>query len=118
MSDEDFLAAFDLLFSPQMRLAHEAVLRWADEMEPDGWPSIPTVLRFARCYDVPSGELAGLCGILSYRLGNRMVYCDATRTPAHVRMTPTGRFSRRVIAAYGYYVTAAQMAARDRAALH
>ena len=118
MTDEDFLSHFDTLFSPTMRLAHEALLRWAEEHEPDGWPDIPTIRRFARFYGVPSGELAALCGIPSYRLGNRTVYCDATRCPAHVKMTPAGRFSRRVLAAYGYYVTAAELAARDRAALH
>ena len=118
MSDEDVLARFDVLFSPTMRLAHEALLNWAEEMEPDGWPDIPAILRFARCYGVPSGELAALCGVLSYKIGNKTVYCDAIRCPAHVRITPIGRFSHRVVAAYGYYVTPAQLAARDRAALH
>ncbi len=77
MSDADFLARFDVLFSPTMRLAHDVLLNWAGEMEPDGWPGIPAILRFARCYGVPSGELAALCGVLSYRLGNKTVYCDA-----------------------------------------
>ena len=97
-----------------MRLAHNALLNWAEEME----PNIPALRRFARFYRVPSGELAALCGIPSYRLGNRTVYCDATRSPAHVKMTPAGRFSRRVLAAYGYYVTAAELVARDRAVMH
>ena len=118
MSDEVVLARFDVLFSPTMRQAHNALLNWAEKMEPDGWPTIPTILRFARFYRVPSSELAALCGVPSYRLGNRTVYCDATRCPGHVRMTPPGCFSRRVLAAYGYYVTAAELAARDRVALH
>lgn len=118
ISAQELLDGYDVLFSAQLRLAHEACLLWAAEMEPDGWPTIPTLWRFSRCYDVPVGELAALCGVLSYKVGRKTIFCDSRRVPAHVRMTSANRFSRKVLAAYGYYATAAEMIARDRAPAH
>lgn len=103
-----------------MNLAHDAVLAFAAECAPDRWPSVPTILRFAACYQVCARELAALCGILSYRLSprGRVVWVDAYRHPEHARLTSPQRPSRRLLSAYGCYVAAAALAARDRAGLH
>lgn len=118
ISAQELLDGYDILFSAPLRLAHEAVLTAAAELEPDGWPSIPMVVKWAKCYDVNVAELAALCGILSFRLGNRTIFCDSRRAPAVVRRASPNRFSRKVLAAYGYYATAAAMIERDRAAVH
>jgi len=118
MTGQELLDGYDILFGPDLRLAHEAVLTYAAEMEPDGWPSIPTLWRFARCYGVDVGELAALCGILTYRMGRRTVFCDSRRIPAHVRITTPDRFPRRVLAAYGFYVTAATLTERNSSPVH
>ena len=106
------------MFSRQMRLAHQALLLWAEEMEPDAWPTVPTILRFARFYDVNPGELAALVGIIKIRTGGVTRYIDTYRKPEHVKSVTVTKTHRRVLAAYGFYVTAAELAARDRAALH
>lgn len=118
MTAEELVAGYGVLFSPELRLAHEAVLTYAAEMEPDGWPSIPTLWRFSRCYDVDVGQLAALCGVLTYKIGRKTVFCDSRRAPGHVRMTDTARFSRKVLAAYGFFATASELSARDRARVH
>ena len=118
MTGQELIEGYDILFGPDLRLAHEAVLTYAAEMEPDGWPSIPTLWRFARCYGVDVGELAGLCGVLTYRIGRRTVFCDSRRDPALVYRTTPSKFSRRTITAYGFYVTAATLSERDGARMH
>lgn len=118
ISSQELLDGYDILFSPELRLAHEACLIWSAEMEPDGWPSIPTLWRFARCYDVPVGELAALCGVLTYKIGRKTIFCDSRRAPEVVHRTSARNFSRKVLAAYGYYATAAAMIQRDRTAVH
>jgi hypothetical protein len=118
MDAQELLDGYDTLFDTNTRLAHEAVLLWASENEPDGWPTPATVLRFARFYGVVVGELAGLCGILPYRLGNRTVFCDARRHPAHVHITSADRFNRRALIAYGFYNTAATLSQAEGAAVH
>ena len=118
MTDQDLIDGYDLVFSPDLRLAHEALLTFAAEVSEDGWPTSAMIWRFARCYDVPLAELAGLCGFLVYRLGNRTVFCDARRNPAHVRITSVDRFSRRSLVAYGFYNTAALMSEGAGASLH
>ncbi len=87
-------------------------------MELDGWPSIPTLWQFARCYSVDVGQLAALCGVLTCKIGRKTVFCDSRRAPGHIRMTDTARFSRKVLAAKGCYATAAEVIQRDRAAVH
>jgi hypothetical protein len=115
---EELIEGYPILFDANTRLAHEAVLLWAQENEPDGWPTPASVHRFAKCYGVPLDTLAGLCGILTVKRGNRHYYCDSRRHPDLVnRLSPT-RFSRRGLAAYGYFVTAARMIQRDRAKVH
>ena len=113
MTGQELIEGYDLLFDPNLRLAHEALLLWAQENEPDGWPTPAAVVRFARFYGVVVGELAGLCGILTYRLGNRTVFCDARRHPAHVHITSADKFNRRALVAYGFYNTAAALSERN-----
>lgn len=115
---QELLDGYDILFDTNTRLAHEAVLLWAAENEPDGWPTPAAVRRFATCYGVDLDTLAGLCGILAVRRGNSHYYCDSRRRPELVNRMNTTRFSRRALVAYGYYVTAAAMIQRDRAAVH
>lgn len=118
--DARLVAAIPVVFGDRMNLAHDAVLAFAAECEPDRWPSVPTILRFAACYQVCARELAALCGILSYRLSprGRVVYVDAYRHPELARRTSPDRLPRRLLSAYGCYVAAAALAARDRAGPH
>jgi len=118
MTDQDLIDGYDLLFSSELRLCHEALLTFAAEVSEDGWPTSAMIWRFARCYDVPMAELAGLCGFLMYRLGNRTVFCDARRHPAHVHITSADRFSRQSLVAYGFYNTAATMSEGAGASVH
>jgi hypothetical protein len=118
ISSQELIDGYDILFSTDLRLAHEALLTLAAETAPDGWPTIQMIVRFARCYDVPLAELAGLCGFLVYRLGRRTVFCDARRNPEHVHRTSASRFSRRALVAYGFFNTAAQMNSRGGSAVH
>lgn len=118
ISSNELLDGYGILFDANTRLAHEAVMLWAAENEPDGWPTAAAVHRFARCYGVDLDTLAGLCGILAVKRGNGHYYCDSRRHPELVnRLSPT-RFSRRALAAYGFYNTAAQMVQRSRAQVH
>ena len=115
---QELLDGYEILFDTNTRLAHEAVLLWAAENEPDGWPTAAAVRRFAACYGVDLDTLAGLCGILAVRRGRGHYYCDSRRHPDLVnRLSPT-RFSRRALAAYGFYNTAAQMHSRGGVAIH
>lgn len=118
MTGQELVDGYEVLFSPELRLAHEAVLTYAAEMEPDGWPSIPTLWRFSRCYGVDVGQLSALCGVLTYRIGRKTVFCDARRVPAHVRITSSDRFSRKVLVAYGFYNTAAALSRGEGARVH
>jgi hypothetical protein len=115
---QELLDGYDILFDANTRLAHEALLLWADENEADGWPTPASAHRFAKFYGVRLDTLAGLCGILAVKRGNSHYYCDSRRHPELVnRLSPT-RFSRRALVAYGYFATAAAMIARSRAAVH
>lgn len=118
MTGQELVDGYDVLFSANLRLAHEAVLTYAAEMEPDGWPSVPTLWRFSRCYDVDVGQLSALCGVLTYKIGRKTVFCDSRRVPAHVRITSSDRFSRKVLAAYGFYATASALSQGAGAAIH
>lgn len=118
ISAGELLDGYDILFDSNTRLAHEAVLLWAQENEPDGWPTPAAVHRFARFYGVDLDTLAGLCGILAVRRGRGHYFCDSRRHPDLVNRLNSTRFSRRALVAYGYFATAAEMIARDRAKVH
>ena len=118
MTDNELIGGRDTLFDANTRLAQEAVLLWAAENEPDGWPTAKAVHSFAKLYGVDLDTLAGLCGILAVRRGNSHYYCDSRRHPELVNRLNPERYSRRALVAYGYYVTAAQMVIRRQAAIH
>ncbi len=115
---QELLDGYDILFDVNLRLAHEAVLTLAAETEPDAWPTVPMIVRWAKCYDVPLEQLAGLCGVLVRKIGNKTVFSDSRRCPELVNRTNASQWSRRALTAYGFYVTAATMTARDLAIIH
>ena len=115
---QELLDGYDILFDTNTRLAHESVLLWAAENEPDGWPTPAAVRRFATCYGVDLDTLAGLCGILAVRRGNSHCYCDSRRHPELVNRMNTTRFSRRALVAYGFYNTAAALSQGAGARVH
>jgi hypothetical protein len=118
MTDQEILDGYELLFDTNLRLAHEALLQWSAENEPDCWPSPAAIVRFAACYSVPVPELAGLVGILTMKVGRRTVFCDARRHPELVNRNNVARFSRASLVAYGFYNVASEMTARDQAMVH
>lgn len=118
MTDQEILDGYELLFDTNLRLAHEALLQWSAENEPDCWPSPAAVVRFATCYSVPVSQLAGLVGILTLKVGRKTVFCDARRNPELVNRNNAASFSRQSLVAYGFYNVAAQMTARDQGMVH
>lgn len=118
ISAQELIDGYDVLFSPELRLAHEAVLTYAAETEPDGWPTVPVLIRFAKCYGVPLEQLAGLCGVLVRKIGNRTVFSDSRRCPELVNRINANMWNRRVLVAYGFYATAARMTMRDGDRVH
>lgn len=118
MTDQEILDGYELLFDTNLRLAHEALLHWSAENEPDCWPSPAAIVRFAACYSVPVPELAGLVGILTMKVGRKTVFCDARRNPELVNRNNASRFSRRALTAYGFYNVASAMSQRAGAAVH
>ena len=118
ISSQELLDGYDILFDVNLRLAHEAVLTLAAETEPDAWPTVPILIRFAKCYGVPLEQLAGLCGILVRKIGNKTVFSDSRRCPELVNRTNASQWSRRALACYGFYNNAAQMIQRDRDRVH
>ena len=64
--------AYPTLFPRRLRQAHVALISWAEEANPDGWPTPSDVERFARLYGVPRGPLGALVGLLSERLAPRL----------------------------------------------
>jgi hypothetical protein len=114
ISSQELIDGYDILFSTNLRLAHEAVLIYAAETEPDGWPTPAMLVSFAKCYGVPLVELAGLCGILVCKLGNRTVFSDSRRCPEVVNRLSASKWSRRALVCYGFYNTAAAMSQGGR----
>jgi len=115
---QELLDGYDILFSPELRLAHEAVMVAAAELSDDGWPTVPMLIRFAKCYEVPLAELAGLCGILVSKIGRRTVFSDARRDPELVNRLSATAWSRRALVAYGFYNNASMLLARDQGTVH
>lgn len=118
ISSEELIEGYDILFSPELRLAHEAVLTLAAETEPDGWPTPAMLVSFAKCYGVPLEQLAGLCGVLVSKIGQRRVFSDARRNPELVNRLNVAQWSRRALVCYGFYNTAAAMSQGAGAVVH
>lgn len=106
---QELIEGYEVLFSVPLRLAHEAVLTASAELCDDGWPTVPMLIRFAKCYDVNVVELAGLCGILVSRVGNRTVFSDSRRCPELVNRLNSAKWSRKALVAYGFYNTASAL---------
>ena len=115
---QELIEGYEVLFSVPLRLAHEAVLTASAELCDDGWPTVPMLIRFAKCYGVPLEQLAGLCGVLVRKIGNKTVFSDSRRCPELVNRTNSTNWSRRALVAYGFYNTAVQMTMRDRDRVH
>jgi len=115
--DRAIIAGMALVFPPALLLARDALLLWAKDHEPDGWPTVPAVIRFAAAHEVSAQELGALVGIISFRLTPRgkVVWADSQRRPEVVVRTPPDKLSRRVLRAYGCFVATAS---RVEAARH
>ena len=115
---QELIEGYEVLFSVTLRLAHEAVLTASAELCDDGWPTVPMLIRFAKCYDVPLEQLAGLCGILVRKIGNKTVFSDSRRCPELVNRTNALQWSRRALVAYGFFNTASALSQGEGAAIH
>ena len=115
--DTRHVVGIPLIFGERMNAAHTALLEFARDFIPDRWPDVPSCLRFADAFGVDARELAALCGILSFRRspGGRVVWVDAYRHPEVARRTSPSRLAPRLLSAYGCYVAAMTLIARDRA---
>jgi hypothetical protein len=114
--DRAIIAAMPVLFPSALLLARDALLLWARDHEPDAWPTVPAILRFAAAHCVNAQELGALVGIVSYRLTPRgkLVWADGQRAAEHVRRTNPGKLCRRVLRAYGCFVAGAALVERAR----
>lgn len=76
--DRAIIAGMAAVFPPALLLARDALLLWAKDHEPDGWPTVPAVIRFAAAHEVSAQELGALVGIISFRLTPRgkVVWAD------------------------------------------
>lgn len=109
MTSEELLDGYDVLFPANLRLAHEAVLTAAAELSDDGWPTPAMIVKWARCYDVPVVELAGLCGILVSKIGRRTVFSDERRHPELVN-----RLSATAAALSGFVAGSSRASAKKK----
>lgn len=110
--DRRIVAGMSAIFPPELTLARDALLRFAEQCVPGAWPDVPSVIRFARAYGVDAQELGAMVGIISFRLTPRgkVVWADSQRHPEIVTRTPPGRLTRRVLWAYGCFVATAFLA--------
>jgi hypothetical protein len=104
--DRRIAAGYNILLSPELRLAHQALLAWANEMEPDGWPTPTSVTRFAALYGVSPASLGALFGLLSFRAGGRTVWCDEFREPGTARRAGLNSFGPTVMVPFGIFLAA------------
>tara|TARA_R110002124_G_scaffold11974_5_gene56820 strand:- start:1634 stop:2008 length:375 start_codon:yes stop_codon:yes gene_type:complete len=114
--DRAIIAGMATVFPPALLLARDALLLWAKDHEPEGWPTVTAVIRFAAAHEVSAQELGALVGIISFRLTPRgkVVWADSWRRPEIVTRTPPGRLTSRVLRAYGCYVATAARAVAAR----
>lgn len=119
--DARIFDGYAVLFDERLRCAHIALLQFA-ELDPDrecgGWPTPKMVQRFARFYDVDMATLGGLVGVIPFRHGRRTAWADMARDPRLIAAYGEERFSRRALAAFGFFRSACAVLERERAALH
>lgn len=120
MTDEEIASGgYQHLLTPQLRLAHQALLAWASEVEPDGWPTPASVTRFAAFYGVPSAPLGALFGLLSRKVGRSVAWVDAAREHQYSGRLRDDDYGPEVQACFGIYRAATAVLEReDAAAVH
>jgi len=118
MTPETVALAYLRLFPRRLRQAHQALITWAEEANPDGWPTPSDVCRFSKLYGVPRGDLGGLVGMLSMRPpGTRKeAWLDAVRQPASATRYSISRHSVRVQRAFGWFLYTADLGWFQRSA--
>jgi hypothetical protein len=117
-ADERIIEGYHVLLSDDLRLAHAAVIEYANEHNDDRWPMGRDVIRFARFYGVALGALGGLVGLLPYPVGRRTIWVDALRDPELKRLIGMGGFDRDTLVSFGIFCAAADTLARERATVH
>lgn len=117
-TDARIIEGYHVLLSENMRLAHAAVLEYANAHNDDYWPKGRDVIRFARFYGVSRSALGGLVGLLPYRLGRRTVWVDAARTPEVARRVRMETFARETLVSFGIFCAAAATLDRESATVH
>ena len=116
--DERIVGGYQTLLSEDLRLAHAALLAFANANNEDGWPHGRDVLRFARFYGCSPGALGGLVGLLCYRLGRRLVWVDTFRCPSQARSLGADKFAPHAMVAYGIYTAASALVMRHAETMH
>ena len=117
-ADARIVSGYHVLLSENLRLAHAAMLEYANANNDDYWPKGRDVIRFARFYGVKQTALGGLVGLLPYRLGRRTVWVDAARVPDLARCVGLETFPRDALVSFGIFCAAADTLARETATLH
>lgn len=112
------VSAYHVLLSENLRLAHAAILEYANANNDDYWPKGRDVIRFARFYGVKQTALGGLVGLLPYRIGRRTVWVDAVRVPEIARRVGLETFPRDALVSFGIFCAAADTLDRELATLH
>lgn len=119
--DERIFDGYTILFDERLRCAHIALLQFA-EADPDGecggWPTPKMVQRFARFYDVDMATLGGLVSVIPFRHGRRTAWANMARDPQLIAAYDEERFTRRALAAFGFFWSACAVLERECAALH
>lgn len=117
-ADARIVSAYHFLLSENLRLAHAAILEYANANNDDYWPKGRDVIRFARFYGVKQTALGGLVGLLPYRIGRRTVWVDAARVPDLARRVGLETFPSDALVSFGIFCAAADTLARETATLH
>lgn len=117
-ADARIVEGYHVLLSANLRLAHAALMEYANAHNDDFWPRGRDVIRFARFYDVKQTALGGLVGLLPYRIGRRTVWVDAARVPDLARRVGLETFPRAALVSFGIFCAAADTLAREAATLH
>lgn len=116
--DRRIVEGYGIVFDEPTRLAHQALLEWAAyDPEGDGWPTPADVVRFARFYGIPAARLGGLFGLLSRRVGRRVVWADMARAPEVGARIGVATFSHDALVAYGFFRASWAVFERDRATI-
>ena len=105
MSPEVIADAYADAFPRRLQQAHMALLTYAEDANPDGWPMPRDVVRFAKLYGVKQAPLGGLVGLLVRRVNGcpTPVWIDALRHPEQASPYLIREHSREAIRAFGWF---------------